>query len=698
MSLRHRFTKADQDELGLFLATRAGNRSGNTIYQQFAETHTNHPWQAWRDHYRHNTPLMNAVIRRKRRESLAQIDQQPGVNDQNDKDGSESPTEEIVVISQRTPKTRKGKEKATASVVEIDSDSDSLDSVGNEPSSSTLKEFVLHRIPNDRQDPSKTGECVTDQAFSSQIGKIHPNSSVQLITMSREEEQKFLDFISAYPEGDFRRSSTLYEKYHLQAPNFSAEEYRTYYLAHRQKLHHKRPASRDPEEIARAKVTKLDPLSVNGARLPLHPASSSIGLDDQTTLVVNDRENEVAKESIDDTAQECDTLSVSTGSSDDLELDYILTCPDHSEVARDLNISRELFCSLLKLQEDVFQPLDLDGSAPAQDSRPVTSEQSHPSLSVMQDVHESIPIIAEKVQDSSSSIEQEPQSPPVIQERLQESRLLVSPQSRLVTKDVRETIPIIAEKVQDSSSSIEREPESPPVIQEHVQESQHLASPQSHPVTQDAHESIPIISEKVQDSSSIEHEPESPLVTQEHLQGSRLLVPEPSQAKSLLAINEQEETSASTLTKTSSTPTKNSVSTSGKTSRSSSFKPAQPPTSVQEALDLLAVFLDDFAGYYSPAEAVQLFHQCGDWALMFEVATLKRLEQELQDGSNTQDDLSESAIDVDYKLRIQALVWTPDEDRLILQSDPPQEKLRELLDKKGQQAIDNRKVFLLSSD
>ena len=58
---------------------------------------------------------MNAVIQRKRRELLAQNDQQPGVNNQNNKDGSESPNEEIRVISQQTPKTQKGKEKATSS-------------------------------------------------------------------------------------------------------------------------------------------------------------------------------------------------------------------------------------------------------------------------------------------------------------------------------------------------------------------------------------------------------------------------------------------------------------------------------------------------------------------------------------------------------------------------------------------------------
>ncbi|KNZ61073.1 hypothetical protein VP01_1456g2, partial [Puccinia sorghi] len=36
--IRNRFSKADQDQLGLFLATHPGDRSGNAIYQEFAQT------------------------------------------------------------------------------------------------------------------------------------------------------------------------------------------------------------------------------------------------------------------------------------------------------------------------------------------------------------------------------------------------------------------------------------------------------------------------------------------------------------------------------------------------------------------------------------------------------------------------------------------------------------------------------------
>jgi len=38
MGIRNRFSKADQDQLGLFLATHPGDRSGNAIYQEFAQT------------------------------------------------------------------------------------------------------------------------------------------------------------------------------------------------------------------------------------------------------------------------------------------------------------------------------------------------------------------------------------------------------------------------------------------------------------------------------------------------------------------------------------------------------------------------------------------------------------------------------------------------------------------------------------
>lgn len=164
---------------------------------------------------------------------------------------------------------------------------------------------------------------------------------------------------------------------------------------------------------------------------------------------------------------------------------------------------------------------------------------------------------------------------------------------------------------------------------------------------------------------------------------------------------------------------------SAKTSRTtSSFKPAQPPSTTQEAVALMGVFLTDFGDLYTPSEAVNLFHQCGDWTLMFEVATLKKLEKlkkKTQDGQivnamSGQDD--EEEVDQGYVLEVQSRMWTHEEDAIILdivsidtsnlsdrkatlaqllrdKSSDRASKLGKLIAKRGIQAIKNRMAFLL---
>jgi len=593
MGIRNRFSKADQDQLGLFLATHPGDRSGNAIYQEFAQTHTHHPWQAWRHHYIHNSLLMEAVIRRMKREMLAKKNQASA--NENDKERSESPTEEIEVIDQQGPGTRKGKEKAPCRL-EIDSDSDSAESDAcNKRSTGVLQDFALHRIPNECRDRSRTCDSITDQAFPNQLGKTHSNPSVQVITLSRDEEQKLFDFISAYPQGDFRLSSILYEKYHSQVPKYSADEYRTYYLANQDRLIRKRSASREPEENGRVKSKKHTSLLVDETPAAVSRVNSSTGSDDRRTLVLDDGGNEVTTRSSEDTVSEFDYLSVSTGSSDDLELEYILACPDHAEVAHNLDMSDELFHSLLELQGDVFQPLDLDASAPSQDPHPAPTNQAHPSRPALQDGDASPSIIPEK--------------------ELELRPLVHSPESR---------------------ADVEEESQGAPAV---------------------AREPVP---------------------------GESLQVP-------------TEPNGSATLKRGES-----SVPASGMTSRRSSFKPAQPPTSVQEALELLSIFLDDFGEFYSPTEAAELFHQCGDWSLMFEVATLKRLDHERQNASNNghddDDDAGDMHVGQEYKIRILNLIWTPAEDHLILHPHSSPEQLKRLMEKRGAQAVENRRAFLLSSD
>lgn len=118
-----------------------------------------------------------------KREMLAKKNQ-PSPNE-NDKERSESPTEEIIVIGQQGPDTRKGKAKAPCRP-EIDSDSDSAGfDACNKPSTGVLQDFVLHRIPNEYRDRSRTCDSITDQVFANQLGKTHSNPSVQVITVNR---------------------------------------------------------------------------------------------------------------------------------------------------------------------------------------------------------------------------------------------------------------------------------------------------------------------------------------------------------------------------------------------------------------------------------------------------------------------------------------------------------------------------------
>ncbi|KAA1112883.1 hypothetical protein PGT21_014145 [Puccinia graminis f. sp. tritici] len=845
MGIRTAFCKADQDQLASFLAANPGDLNGNAIYKEFAQTHTNHTWQSWRHHYISNSMLINAIIRRIRRlekeaaskknqppsdghtlpndnhrepneihklqqESAAKKNQPPTDGrtppDDSDKESRESSTE---IVIQRSPMTRKGKEKAAHYLLDTDSDSDCPGTESNP--ADTPQDFVVHRIPTDHHNHSKNYDHVTDLVSSRQLGKIHSNPSVQLITMSPDEEKKLWQFVSTYPEGDIRLSLTLYENYHLQAPKFSAEQYRTYYLARQNRICRKRPASREPEGMTRPKVNRLNPLPADEARQGLHRTDSLDRSEGRRTLVLNGREDEVPKQSADDVTLDLDTLSVSTGSSDDLELEYILTCPDYHKVARNMNTSEEFLRPLLKLQEDVFRPLDFEILDPVvHQSRPVNQQSTRESLLAGQETQKSLPVLEdpgkqphsaakEPAQQASCPAPKEPASRPVVQQKAsrpvvqeKESRPAAKePASRPAPKEPASR-PVVQQKasrpvVQEKESrTVAQAPESRPAVQQKasrsvVQEKQSrpvAQAPESRPVEQQresrpvkqAGASRPVAKERT--SLPVTQAPESRPVDQVRksrptVQGgasrpaeqkrasrpavqegasrlavqegaSRPVVQEPKQQKpqpvtqepkdrpgeqkrgsrqqvvqrrTSRAVNQEprqqipkrviQEPEGSAV----STPAESSTLTSGKTSRRSSFNPPQPPKSVQEAVDLLCVFLEDFGELYTPPEAAQLLHQCGDWAVMFEVATLKKLEQELKEaskGPNGQDENEENAVDQEYLLRIQKLVWTPEEDDLVLLTPPPtdpesQVKLKQLLEKKGPQAIENRKAFLRST-
>lgn len=200
----------------------------------------------------------------------------------------------------RTPRI-KGKEKAPPiDVIQIDSDSESSTPGSKNPlvgsSTSQPVEFILHRLPSNTRNELNNYRSKVDHSFLCFPGKSHWDPSVRVVPLSREEESKLFNFISSYPKGDLRLSTVLYEKYHLQAPEFSADEYRTYYLAHQWKLH----------------------------------------------------------------ALEVTPDLVATSSSDELKLEDILTCPNRSKVAASLGISPDLLDRFVKLQDDVFPSMSFD--------------------------------------------------------------------------------------------------------------------------------------------------------------------------------------------------------------------------------------------------------------------------------------------------------------------------------------------------
>ncbi|KAI8449488.1 hypothetical protein BY996DRAFT_53513 [Phakopsora pachyrhizi] len=87
---------------------------------------------------------------------------------------------------------------------------------------------------------------------------------------------------------------------------------------------------------------------------------------------------------------------------------------------------------------------------------------------------------------------------------------------------------------------------------------------------------------------------------------------------------------------------------------SSSFKPAKDPTNAKEAIELVKIFLKEFPNQYSDQEALKLFKQCGGWSLMFEVASLRVLNNESDEGDRR------------YSEKVRSMIWTEEEDRLVL--------------------------------
>ncbi|KAI9629575.1 hypothetical protein KEM48_012793 [Puccinia striiformis f. sp. tritici PST-130] len=531
-----------------------GARNGNLIYKEFALTvyipitHGNHGditisktiylltrgFEAYREDSDRATK-----IRLPQPETKGKFTKKK--NDIDDHSSSSDSSEEIILISRRSPQSRKGKEKPIDYLsVEIDDYDDDHRSDLTESETDTHHHqsttddnnlppfFDRHRTPTN----SHHG-YVTDQLSSNQLGKIQLLPTVKVITMSPEDEKNFIQFMDKYPQGDLRLSTKLYEIYHSKAPQYTADEYRAYYLEYQNK-HRKRPAPWCPEQIVRKKTNKevQDQVSFGSESASSRHTTVLENQDEQ----MNSKRNEIDSQ--------LDALSVSDGSTDELDLDYILDTsnPDHIKTTHFFNDTS--FRSLKDSEDQV----DKDHSP----STTISGQEKSKSTLVLKGVINRAPVWRTNCPRAA---------------RLEPSSARTNPQ-----------------ETRSSKSRSERRVRSE--------------------------------------------------------------------------------------TKTM-TPTDSTGLTSGQISRRSSFKPARPPDSVDEALKLLEVFLEDFGDLYSGLEAAKLLHQCGDWSIMFELATLKRIDQQLKqasctttnnndlgDGGTTVDvvDHEVEELDPDYFARIQKMV------------------------------------------
>ncbi|PLW41396.1 hypothetical protein PCANC_12026 [Puccinia coronata f. sp. avenae] len=133
----------------------------------------------------------------------------------------------------------------------------------------------------------------------------------------------------------------LYKIYHLQAPEFSADEYRTYYLAHQWKLRSDGQMSWD-SDCHNCPANELD-LEYILSGPDRSKVAAALGISDNLLDSFLKLQEDVLFPSL-----------------AELHLEYILSCPDRANVAAALDISDTLLHSFLTLQEDVFPPLILN--------------------------------------------------------------------------------------------------------------------------------------------------------------------------------------------------------------------------------------------------------------------------------------------------------------------------------------------------
>ncbi|EFP76206.2 uncharacterized protein PGTG_02647 [Puccinia graminis f. sp. tritici CRL 75-36-700-3] len=265
--------------------------------------------------------------------------------------------------SRRTmEKIDKGKKPMVIDIIEIDSDSDPqpdssdllLPKTRPKTPSSTPKnnnnppprdQFPLQRIPSAARHVNNNPHHLQElarQFFASTHQELGPprwNPHIRAIPMNRQEEQSLFDFVDGYPRGDIRLSSILYRKYHRQAPEFSAENYRIYYRAHQSKLeakHQERPPTsysspnRTPNESEnQAQHTTTDEEEEEeGVQTTDHTTPESVGSTEE------EEEDPLAEIGI-------DQLLASAG-------------PDRTRIAKTFNIPLHQSELFLALQHDPF--------------------------------------------------------------------------------------------------------------------------------------------------------------------------------------------------------------------------------------------------------------------------------------------------------------------------------------------------------
>ncbi|MBW0549769.1 hypothetical protein O181_089484 [Austropuccinia psidii MF-1] len=348
-SSRNPFTLVEQEELAAFLATYAGSRHGNSAYKAFSVKHPSHSWQSWRSHYLTHKEAFDIAIRRK-------------IKDRRRLETSPSAMAAVAA------------EAATSAELQArDSNQEPFSDNQSSKASETQKPPRSKETSNRRSARKRsysltnsTNECLGNSDGGAQ------HSSTTVLTMTSAEEEDFLDFLHGFSKEDLRSSLSPYLAYHQKMPTFSSTQYQSYYLENYHRF-------KDLLALEKSAFELCDPqagqstAALNG----LLQTSLCEKRRQSSSVALSSLEPHLAAQnspmSINDTLLDVDALSVSTGSSDDLDLESMLT----DQVPRHSSISKELLISLQKLRHNFFY--DLKDKALHEAGRDLASFEDSPS-------------------------------------------------------------------------------------------------------------------------------------------------------------------------------------------------------------------------------------------------------------------------------------------------------------------------------